>query len=416
MKETTIAFVSFFMLFFLVIIVRVGRRLKRRKISSKKMPGLLLFSKIRRSNTADLDCDCGGADCGGDCGGGDCDCGGGDCGGGDCDCGGADGCDCGDCCSSSSSSDCSGCDICFYGCGGVTYGGCGEGGCSQQETRTRTKPRTRTKITKEEQKRIIEERTIKDEQYYQKQKEQMEIVRSTRLKLLKESGYTVDEKDVAKVIELANVRGKVGLIWVSTITKLPIEVIMLIIENEPNFEVKDEYIVNRQLIPEDKPKTFYEQLDEKPIISERKIREGMCAYCNNPFETEADYCPNCGASIEIPKEPIEPIISTPEEQVDTQAHYRVSSSEVAKKPKSGLNNIPYLALVFGVISIILIFVPVYNIIIQIMFLASAFILGVCGIILKKKRALSIFGLIAGIISLIFCLLWALDVFYIWDYF
>ena len=106
------------------------------------------------------------------------------------------------------------------------------------------------------------------------------IDRPERVKVLRASGYTASERDRNKVIDIVNINPKTGLPWTSTTARIPVEEVVLIIESEPDFEIKDEYIINKKKLLLEKEK--------------KKAAENICPICNNTFESGSDFCPNCG--------------------------------------------------------------------------------------------------------------------------
>ena len=195
MDETIIAFVSFFMLFFIIIVIRVGRRYKRFVKTQRKSPSLILFEKIWRSSNADLDC--GGADCGGaDCG--DCDCGGMYC--------------------SSSNCDCCGCE------------------CESKKT----------KEQKEQEERIMARKQKEKEQKQKELEEKTERVKETEELMEKEFKTKEDEK---KIIEnLTCDQEETNLNWLSAVTMISKERIIEIVLENYILRINNENVINIELM------------------------------------------------------------------------------------------------------------------------------------------------------------------------
>ena len=140
------------------------------------------------------------------------------------------------------------------------------------------------------------ERRIKEQKEYLSEIEQKKKGRKERVEVLRASGYTATEKDRHKVIELLSVNPKTNLLWTSNATRLPIEKIVIILENEEDFEIRDEYILNKKIKPKVEFLTIEERAKRAEELKEdkRKIAEKICPNCENPFETGSDFCPNCG--------------------------------------------------------------------------------------------------------------------------
>ncbi|MBK5113734.1 MAG: hypothetical protein JJE41_08885 [Candidatus Heimdallarchaeota archaeon] len=126
-----------------------------------------------------------------------------------------------------------------------------------------------------------EKRRIEQEKYIV-EIEQERRGRKEKVEKLRANGYTVAEKDRIKVIETVSISTETNLSWTSTATKIPIEKVIIIIEDEPDFEIKDEKIINKIKMPEEeKTKTF----------------ESICPNCANPFEVGLEFCLNCGQKL-----------------------------------------------------------------------------------------------------------------------
>jgi hypothetical protein len=101
-----------------------------------------------------------------------------------------------------------------------------------------------------------------------------------KIEILKSSGYKIDKVNRAKIIELASLRPRISLFWMSENTKIPEEEIIIIIEDEPDFEIKDEYVINKKKI----------LLEEE----KKKIFGKICPICENPAESGSNSCLSCG--------------------------------------------------------------------------------------------------------------------------
>ncbi len=134
------------------------------------------------------------------------------------------------------------------------------------------------------------------------EKRREEIVRSkTALRLSEiESGESVDrsiKKDKeSEIKKLVSNKQKTSLQWISTIAMVPIDTVIEILTKDPNFVIKDDYVLIQKMpvksestIPEDK-RAIAQELREK----EEKIAKGICPICNTPFEPSHEFCSNCG--------------------------------------------------------------------------------------------------------------------------
>ena len=124
------------------------------------------------------------------------------------------------------------------------------------------------------------ERRITEQKRKLTEIEQEKTGRKERVEALRACGFTIAEKDRNKLIEIISINPRTGLLWTSNATRLPVEEIVIIIEHEPDFEIRDEYIINKKKIQEKEDKI--------------KIAKITCPNCENLFEPGSDFCPNCG--------------------------------------------------------------------------------------------------------------------------
>ena len=76
--------------------------------------------------------------------------------------------------------------------------------------------------------------------------------------------------------------------------------------------------------------------------------EKYCPYCGSMTKSTDVFCNNCGASLEIASDPI---VSTPEQQIDPFAsHLEPSTAVTVEKPSVNRNHQALISLVFGIIS------------------------------------------------------------------
>jgi len=124
----------------------------------------------------------------------------------------------------------------------------------------------------------------REQKEYVAKLEQEKIERKKRVEVLRTSGYTATDEERNKVIEIVSINPKTGLSWTSKTSRLQMEKIIIIIEHEPDFEIKGEYIINKKKIQEKEEKI--------------KIAKITCPNCENLFELGSDFCPNCGDTLE----------------------------------------------------------------------------------------------------------------------
>jgi hypothetical protein len=121
----------------------------------------------------------------------------------------------------------------------------------------------------DEVERRATERRKKEQEKYLTKIEQEKIERKGRLEALRTSGYIATEEDRYKVIELLRPNPKINLLWVSNAVKLPIEEIIIILENESDFEIKDEYIINKKM----KSKIEFSTKEEAKVAAELEVEK-----------------------------------------------------------------------------------------------------------------------------------------------
>jgi len=106
---------------------------------------------------------------------------------------------------------------------------------------------------------------------------------------------TKDNKE-NEIKKLVSNKQKTSLQWISTIAMIPIETVIEILTEDPNFIVEDDYVLHQKIpiksdstILDDR-KASAQELREK----EEKIAKGICPICNTPFEPSHEFCSNCG--------------------------------------------------------------------------------------------------------------------------
>ncbi|NHJ38960.1 MAG: hypothetical protein FK731_02930, partial [Asgard group archaeon] len=108
-------------------------------------------------------------------------------------------------------------------------------------------------IDEEEDEKKITERSLEEQREYQVERDQARIKRNERIEILKERGFKASEENKKKVLELINIKPRINISWVSSVVRIPEEEI-IIIEDEQEFEISDEYIVNTKMLEEEEKK------------------------------------------------------------------------------------------------------------------------------------------------------------------
>jgi len=171
---------------------------------------------------------------------------------------------------------CGPCDICDCPC---LFLPCALLNTEIDEVLQRQQEKRADRQSDEVERRTAEKRKIEKKEYIAKI-ELEKIDRQERVEVLRANGYTANERDRNKVLDIVSLNPKTSLPWTSTTARIRVEEVVLIIESEPDFEIKDEYIINTKKI----------LLEEE----KKKATENICPSCKNPFESGSDFCPNCG--------------------------------------------------------------------------------------------------------------------------
>jgi len=107
-----------------------------------------------------------------------------------------------------------------------------------------------------------------------------EVERKKRTRKMREETKTktakrliITEAEREKIIETVSIKRKTSLTWTSNVVNLPIEKVAQVIDNHPNFVIKNGFI-----------------FEKKELQDNMKI----CSNCENPFEQGSEFCPNCG--------------------------------------------------------------------------------------------------------------------------
>ena len=95
-----------------------------------------------------------------------------------------------------------------------------------------------------------------------------------------ESGKSVDgsikEDKESEIKKLVSNKQKTSLQWISTIAMIPIETVIEILTEDPDFIIEYEYVVNKKL------------------LMKEEIAKRICSICKTPFEPSHEFCANCG--------------------------------------------------------------------------------------------------------------------------
>ncbi|MHA1187843.1 MAG: hypothetical protein ACTSSK_13390 [Candidatus Heimdallarchaeota archaeon] len=92
------------------------------------------------------------------------------------------------------------------------------------------------------------ERSRKEQEEFEARFEQEKIELKEKVEALRAKGYTASKRDKSKIMEIISNTSKTNLSWASGSTRVSKEEIILIIENEPDFEIQKEYIINKKKI------------------------------------------------------------------------------------------------------------------------------------------------------------------------
>ncbi len=120
------------------------------------------------------------------------------------------------------------------------------------------------------------ERQMKEQEQHLARLEIEKIEREEKVKKLRASGFEVTTRRKNKILETVNLSSEINTTWLSKSLSIPIEEIVLVVEDHPDFELKDEYILNKKKI-------------------EAKVN--ICPNCENVFEENSKFCPNCGHAL-----------------------------------------------------------------------------------------------------------------------
>lgn len=159
----------------------------------------------------------------------------------------------------------------------------------------RAKQRTDERVIKQTRKKTLSEEKAKESkiQQYRKAEE------------LREIDFQSKEGKKRRIKELVNNKEKTSLQWISTITMIPIESVIEILTEDPNFTIEEDYVLIQKIpakgestMPEDR-RASAQELRER----EEKLAQGICPICNNPFEPNREYCANCGFVLKWEKIP-----------------------------------------------------------------------------------------------------------------
>lgn len=151
--------------------------------------------------------------------------------------------------------------------------------CTTSETETKQSEKRADRQSDAAERKNTEKR-LRVQKEYLAEIEQEKLGRKEKVEALRANGYIATDYERNKVIDTVSVNPKTGLKWTSNVARLPIEKIIIIIENEQDFEIVDEYIINK-----------------KEILEKEKTLEIICSVCGNPIKSGAVFCPNCGTEL-----------------------------------------------------------------------------------------------------------------------
>ena len=85
---------------------------------------------------------------------------------------------------------------------------------------------------------------------------------------------------------------KTSLEWISTITMIPIDSVIEILTEDPNFIIKDDYVLIQKMLAKSESTMPEERRVSAQELREReeKLAQGICPICSNFFEPNREYC------------------------------------------------------------------------------------------------------------------------------
>ncbi len=127
-----------------------------------------------------------------------------------------------------------------------------------------------------------------------------DVRQSKRAEERAERGYIVKEEDENKVRKLIDRRQKTRLLWITNVTKIPMDRVIEIISMNPEFMIEGEYVINKRLqTAEEEAIERWERKERTQEIEDRKkrITEGFCPECDNPLKPDYEYSSVCGCDL-----------------------------------------------------------------------------------------------------------------------
>jgi len=108
--------------------------------------------------------------------------------------------------------------------------------------------------------------------------DEIEIKKALKSKKSIDVSLTVEE-EISKVMDIVSKRDKTSLLYINNITSIPTERIVNLLIDDPDYEIKNEYVLNKEM-----------------LIKE-ELKKLICPECNNPIELGAKYCSTCGLEL-----------------------------------------------------------------------------------------------------------------------
>jgi len=92
---------------------------------------------------------------------------------------------------------------------------------------------------------------------------------------------SLSEEEKYKIKDLISKRQKTSLMYISNITLIPKERIITLLLDNSDFDIENEYIINKKLVVKD------------------ELTDEICPECNNPFKSSRKYCSTCGFEFKL---------------------------------------------------------------------------------------------------------------------
>ena len=89
------------------------------------------------------------------------------------------------------------------------------------------------------------------------------------------------EEEISKIMNIVSKREKTSILYISNLTSIPWGRIANILGDDPDYEIENEYVINKQILAKEEPK------------------EQICPECNSPNKPGIKYCGTCGLELKL---------------------------------------------------------------------------------------------------------------------